>query len=147
MRAILILSLAIVVSSCDEAPPPPTAATAPAGATAAPSGATQESCAAADTQAQMTRCWSDAAVAAEQRTGDAYDNAVKWLEQRQQGDVAKMFADAQARWEAYRDAECEGVSAVYAGGSIEGLQRARCRARLAEQRQQELELVMSDANN
>ena len=95
----------------------------------------------------MTRCWSEAAVTAEQASVEAHNKVVNWLQQRQQPEVARIFREAQARWEAYRDAQCEGVSAVYEGGSIAALQRAQCRLRLAEQRQRELEVVISDANN
>ena len=95
----------------------------------------------------MTRCWSEAAVTAERASVEAYDNVVHWLQQRQQHEVVRMFSEAQARWEAYREAQCEGVSAVYENGSMAALQRAQCRVRLAEQRQRELEVVISDTNN
>jgi uncharacterized protein YecT (DUF1311 family) len=139
VRAIVLLSVGVLVS-CGQQPQPPTA-TPPTSAT------TEEPCKSAETQAEMTRCWSEAALAAEQRSGQAYNTVMDWLEQRQQPDATKLFAETQARWEAYRDVECEGVSAVWEGGSMAALQRAQCQVRLAEQRQRELELVMADAKN
>jgi uncharacterized protein YecT (DUF1311 family) len=87
------------------------------------------------------------AAAAAQRSVEAYKNLVNWLEQRQQPDATRQFAETQSRWEAYRDAECEAVSAIWENGSMAALQRAQCRARLAGQRRGELELVMVDAHN
>ena len=123
---------------------------APAADTAPAAGqkpSAEEPCASADSQAAMTRCWGEEAAAAEQRSTAAYDKVLNWLRERQQEDVAKMFRETQTRWEAYRDAHCESVAAVYEDGSAAGLQRARCRLRLAEARTRELEVVMSDANN
>jgi uncharacterized protein YecT (DUF1311 family) len=131
-----------MLASCGQQPQqPPPAATVPTNL------ATQEPCESAQTQAEMTRCWGDAAIAAEQRSAEAYKNLVNWLEQRQQPEATRQFAETQSRWEAYRDAECEGASAIWEDGSMAALQRAQCRARLAEQRRSELEVVMADANN
>lgn len=143
---IALLLLAGLVVSCGQQAPPPSPANAPSPA-ASPGVATQDPCSSAESQAEMTRCWSEAAVAAEQRSGEAYAQLATWLQQRQQSDVAQRFSEAQARWETYRDAHCESVTAVYEGGSMAGLQAAHCRARLAEQRRRELEAVMSDADN
>jgi uncharacterized protein YecT (DUF1311 family) len=141
VRAILLLSVGMLVSCGQQPQQRPPAATTPTDV------ATQDPCRSAQTQVEMTRCWSEAAIAAERRSGEAYQNVVNWLDQRQQQDATKQFAETQSRWEAYRDAECEGVSAVWEDGSMAALQRAQCRVRLAEQRRSELELVMADANN
>lgn len=141
VRAIVLLSGWMLVSCGQQPRQPPPAATPSTNTT------TQEPCPSAQNQAEMTRCWSEVAVAAEQRSDEAYKKVVNWLEQRQQRDATKQFAETQSRWEAYRDAECEGVSAIWEDGSMAALQRAQCRVRLAEQRRSELELVMADANH
>ncbi len=95
----------------------------------------------------MAACWGDEAAAEEQRVSDAYDKTVAWLRGRMQEDVAKSLNEAQVQWSLYRDLHCEVVADIYAGGSIAGLQRVRCRAALASARRQELETAMADASN
>jgi len=142
-QVIALLLSAGMFSSC-ERPSAPAPETAPP---AAQKPAAAEPCGSADSQIAMTRCWGEAAAAAERRSAAAYDKVLNWLQERQQDDVGTMFRETQARWESYRDAQCESVAAVYENGSIAGLQRAQCRQRLAEARTRELEVVMSDASN
>jgi uncharacterized protein YecT (DUF1311 family) len=142
-RAIAFLLSAAMCASCERQ----SASVTDTPQAAAQKTVVEQPCAAADSQAAMTRCWGEEATAAEQHSTATYEKVLNWLQERQQDDVVKLFRETQARWESFRNAHCDSIAAVYDGGSIAGLQQAQCRLRLAEARTRELELVMSDANN
>ena len=156
--AVVVLLIACVAASCTRQTPPAaqspdvTASSAgPQSANTAPTPGGSPSldggpCDAAETQAEMTRCWADEQRAAERRADEAFREATAWLRGRDQTDAAKMFADAHASWARYRDVHCQAVAAVYAGGSMAPMQEAHCRADLAAQRTRALETILADAN-
>jgi uncharacterized protein YecT (DUF1311 family) len=109
--------------------------------------ASQDPCASASTEVEMTQCWGNVATTSERGVDDAERRLLEWLRQRQQAELASMFEEVQTQWEDFRDMHCEAVSSVYEGGSMAALQRARCRTRLAQQRQRDLDTIVKDATN
>ena len=151
-RAFGVVLIAIAAISCTSGTPPesqtvesgaagpaPAASGAPAPARAGPRDS-------AETQADMTRCWADEQRTAERQSEEALTRTVDWLRGRDQGDAAARFEKAHAAWAIYRDAHCQAVAAVYAGGSMAPMQEAQCRAVLAAQRTRALETILEDAN-
>ena len=145
-RALPLLLVIGMLAACGGQGQSPAPADTPPATIQKPAAA-EEPCASATTQAEMTRCWGEAAAAAEERSAAAYQKLSAWLRERQQDNVTTMFRETQARWEAYRDMQCASVAAVFEGGSIADLQTAQCRLRLAEGRTRDLETVMIDASN
>jgi uncharacterized protein YecT (DUF1311 family) len=155
------MAVALALVSCSREPsnartaegaPAGTVAAAPAPSASAASqqvGAsaqTPDPCQRIEAQAELSKCWGDAANRAEARSREAYQKVVAWLGKRDQADVVKMVEEAQSRWEDYRDAQCEAAAGVYDGGSIAPMAEAQCKARLAEQRARELDAMMADTN-
>jgi len=100
-------------------------------------------CSKAQTQSELTRCWSDAAKDAELRLSNSSAQAIAQLEAMKSKDVMTLLQESDAKWQAYRDAQCAFESKLYEGGSMEGMQRDGCRTRLADQRRNELKSVLS----
>ena len=109
-----------------------------------PQTAAAEPCPDADTQAEMTSCWSQQAQEAERAVAEAQRGITVRLTEDRDSDSATRFERAQAQWAAYRDAHCEAVAHLSEGGSIAPLQLAQCRARMARERGAELKLVLDD---
>ena len=56
--------------------------------------------------------------------------------------VDPALAAAESAWEAYADAECDAEAAVFAGGTIEGLQQATCTGALLHARADDLRRII-----
>lgn len=108
-------------------------------------------CAKAEAQVELTFCaeqdWNDA----DARLNDAYQRAMdvmkyvdSGLESADQG-AAGSLRDAQRAWVAFRDANCAAEAWVYHGGSAEPMAIYACRARVSNDRADELEnMAMAD---
>ena len=105
-------------------------------------GASQERCGAAETQADLTRCWGEVAERNERRVDELFAAVKGSLMERDQ--AGPWLDDAQTLWRRYRDMQCEGVATLHRGGSAAAMQVANCRARLADQRATELGALLSD---
>lgn len=95
----------------------------------------------AQTQAQMTAC----AGAAFKRADDDLNVAYQQARTRLKGDAqgARMLQDAQRAWLRFRDAECAFATRLNAGGSIEPMNVALCRAELTQARTAQLQKYMA----
>jgi uncharacterized protein YecT (DUF1311 family) len=99
-------------------------------------------CSKSQTQLELTRCWGTAAQDAELRLSRSSAQVSSQLRTRKSKDVTILLQDSDAKWQAYKDAQCAFESRLYEGGSMEGMQRDVCRARLADQRRNELKSVV-----
>ena len=108
------------------------------------SDADQNPCSAAQNQLQLTQCWSKAADSAEHRMTEVYKQTTAALRERGASAAADLLQQAQDKWQSYRDAHCAAVSKLFEGGSMEAMQRASCRARLSDQRRNELDVMIAD---
>src|SRR5262245_23265921 len=107
----LALATVLIGAGCRPGPAPNPS---PSGGAEAPAAsgdrAGEDPCRTANTQAEMTACWSNEAAAAQRRTGESFKRLSEWLSQRQQTDVLKMFVATQVQWEEYRQGFCEAVA-------------------------------------
>ena len=106
----------------------------------------KDPCGEAETQADLTACWTRVATEARSRATATYARASEWLAQRGQPGAQQRLKQAQASWERYRAAYCGAVAAVYEGGSIAGMQQAHCEATLDAQHADQLTTLMNDAS-
>ena len=104
----------------------------------------EDTCQQAQTQRELTSCWSRAAKEAEKSLTEGYEKAVARLEAGKANGALVLLKGSQMKWESYRDAQCATVSKLYEGGSAESMQRDSCRARLANQRKSELDSILAD---
>jgi uncharacterized protein YecT (DUF1311 family) len=81
---------------------------------------------------------------AERRLTEACKETEAELRGRGAAQAADLLQQAQTKWQDYRDAQCAAVSKLFEGGSMETMQRARCRARLSDQRRSEIEVMLID---
>lgn len=90
----------------------------------APGAHAATDCGAAQTQADLTLC----AARAAQEADDALNALYRQMRARLAGDdhTAVLLTTAQRAWIAYRDAECDFMSAGVTGGSIYPMIRAGC---------------------
>jgi uncharacterized protein YecT (DUF1311 family) len=98
-------------------------------------------CASASTQLEMNRCWSNAAKSAEEQVSHAVAEVSAKVDRGEHSERIKLIETSQAKWEEYRDAACAVIGDLYEGGSMQPLQDAQCRLRLAEQRKVEVNLM------
>jgi uncharacterized protein YecT (DUF1311 family) len=118
----------------------------PAGNNASSEAATKDPCSEAETQADLTACWTRAAAEARSRATMTYARANDWLAQRGQTGAQQRLKQAQSSWDRYRSTYCEAVAAVYEGGSVAGTQKAHCEATLDTQYADQLTTLMNDAS-
>jgi uncharacterized protein YecT (DUF1311 family) len=123
-----------------------TAQPAPPSAVPAPDAAPANACDTAQTQAELTACWSSAADKAKARAEEQYTRVRTWIGERRQPRVATALRRTQLLWEEYRDVYCDAVAGLYDGGTVAATQRAHCRAALDERRATDLATLMSDAS-
>jgi uncharacterized protein YecT (DUF1311 family) len=107
-------------------------------------GAPQGPCHQYQTQLELTRCWNRVAEDAERRLAGSYNKVLGRIRQSGPDGASALLQAAQTKWQAYRSAQCAITSKLYDGGSIESMQRASCRARLADHRRDELESMLAD---
>jgi|KBSSwiStaDraftv2_1062776.scaffolds.fasta_scaffold197299_3 uncharacterized protein YecT (DUF1311 family) len=147
-RAAVVLLAAVLAGCKAETAPPdrttPAASTPPAEHAASP-GQTGP-CDAAETQLELTRCWTDARHAAESKAQAAFAALADRVHRRNDTDLDRQFQTADERWTAFVEAQCSAQTALYKGGSMAALEDAHCRADLAEQRRQQLEAARVDSS-
>ncbi len=90
-------------------------------------------CADAMTTLDMRRCFSTANVRADSAMADTFRAA------RDRSGVAAALDSAQARWERFRDAQCEAEGARYEGGTLQPVAVLTCRLGLTRARVRYLE--------
>ncbi|MFC1531133.1 lysozyme inhibitor LprI family protein [Gemmatimonadota bacterium] len=97
--------------------------------------ATADECAESSTTVEMRVCSDQLNQQAESQLAEALRRA------RERAGVRSQAAliEAQARWEQYRDAQCEAEGAQYEGGSIQPVVILGCRLVLTEQRAEYLD--------
>ena len=105
--------------------------------------AAADPCADARSQAEMTQCWAHEASEADRRVTDLQDQVISALG-TDQPELRARFERAHRQWSAYRDDYCSAVSGLSVGGSMEPLQQAQCKARLAAAHETELKSILSD---
>lgn len=98
-------------------------------------------CSAVTNQAELTRCWSSAASAAEGAADAQLKAAVVAIATAGPQPTA-LLHESQANWQRYRDSECALLAAPLAGGSAAQTASAVCRWRLARSRDAELRVVI-----
>lgn len=133
------------VENAAPATPPPAASNSTAS-DAAGNTTAADPCSEAETQADLTACWTRAAAEARSRATTTYARASDWLAQRGQAGAQQRLKQAQSSWERYRTTYCAAVAAVYEGGSVAGTQQAHCEATLDTQHADQLTTLMNDAS-
>lgn len=104
----------------------------------------QDNCQQAQNQRELTACWGHVAKDAEKSLSETYEKAVARLQAGKMNGALELLKRAQVKWESYRDAQCATVSKLYEGGSAESMEEASCRARLANQRKDDLNIMLAD---
>lgn len=104
-------------------------------------------CAAAESQMEITQCWSNLARKAEADLTTLYQQIQKAIQARISQDaqlrgyeeraLIKLRA-AQLAWTHYRDAQCDAAEQQFEGGTIAPSVAAGCHKSLADQRVKEL---------
>ena len=110
-------------------------------------GAQEVDCANATAQMELTYCAEQDWLAADEALNAAYGEA-KALMQQIDADLPKAergaevyLRDAQRAWISFRDAACAAEGYAMHGGSAEPMLIYGCRARLTEQRTEDLQLL------
>ncbi len=100
-----------------------------------------EPCRHVESQAELTRCWTQEAQNVSGRVTERQRRLVALLDDQES---AALFDRAHEEWEAYRTAYCRAVSQVSESGSAAQLESAHCQARLSTERERELEGIMRE---
>lgn len=117
---------------------------------AGPAASQQVDCAKPQAQAEMTYCAEQDWTAADARLNEAYQIAIagmkdvdSYLEAPERGAEAALRS-AQRAWVAFRDATCAAEGWSYHGGSAEPMVIYQCRARVSQQRADELDAMTAE---
>ena len=89
------------------------------------------------------RLCGDDARQAETASQDAYESAMRRLEQNPHGNDRDMLAASQKAWLAYRKSFCEAISAHWGNGSIRDQYYVECMKKHAQSRKQEIDEYIS----
>lgn len=95
-------------------------------------------CGDAETQVEMNTCAAELAKTAQKALDTVYADATLKVD----GSWLEKLKAAQEAWRTYRDTQCTFEAAAYEGGSIQPMILSMCRARLTDQRSEELRTSM-----
>ena len=99
-----------------------------------------ETCADAQSQAEMTICWGNQYKAADAKLNQVYRQFTAKLDDEEK----TQLKTAQTAWLKYRDANCEFVADQYKGGTIRPMIAAICLADVTDNRTRELIAQMKE---
>jgi uncharacterized protein YecT (DUF1311 family) len=108
------------------------------------------SCANAQTQTQMTQCASQAYASADAAMTGQWKATYAYMKDRDAGTMARgggfgyaaALLASQRAWLKYRDTQCVISAGEFAGGSMQPMVAAQCKARLTTQRTSELKTLI-----
>lgn len=100
----------------------------------------KDSCATAQSQAEMNMCWGKEYKAADAKLNNTYQEFMSKVDQSEK----VQLKNAQLAWLKYRDANCEFVADQYKGGTMRPMIAAMCLADVTNARVNELKSQIKD---
>lgn len=130
----------------EEAPAAETPATeeAPAAEETSAASAPPEPCDDAPDQRSMTACWSDASRTEEERVEAALKKLDTLIVAKSSPAAQQKLQDDQRRWQEFVESHCGLYGELYDGGSAGPMTVAVCRWQLAQDRNQQLTLLIEE---
>jgi uncharacterized protein YecT (DUF1311 family) len=106
------------------------------------SSVSQANCPQANTQAEINQCLEQAAIAADQKLNQTYQQLLRRYDAA--SPARQKLVDAQIAWIKYRDATCAFSYTRFSGGSIAPSVYSSCIKRVTEQRITDFESYMTE---